>query len=88
MSTIDFSAALVAIKAGGNVARAKWDDGTFVFLVPGSTFIVNRAPLLGIFPEGTSIEYSAHIDICTNNKVRVWSPTNADLLAEDWYALL
>jgi len=35
----------------------------FVFLVPGSVFKVNRAPLLGIYPEGTEINYHAHVDM-------------------------
>ena len=44
-----FSQALERIKEGARVARTGWNGtGMFVFLVPGSTFRVNRAPLLGI----------------------------------------
>jgi hypothetical protein len=61
---LDFSEALKVIKAGQCVARAGWNGkGLFVFLVPGSTFTVNRVPLLGIYPAGTPITYRGHIDI-------------------------
>lgn len=81
-----FSDALDAIKAGQRVARAGWNGkGMFLFLVPGSTFQVNRPPLLGIYPEGTTIEYHAHIDMKTaQGYVVPWLASQADLLADDW----
>ena len=63
---MNFSEALTLIKDGKKIARSGWNGkGMFLYLVPGSTFIVNRAPLLGIYPEGTSIDYHAHIDMKT-----------------------
>ena len=48
---MDFSNALIEIKAGKLLSRSGWNGkGMFVFLVNGSQFKVNRAPLLGIFP--------------------------------------
>ena len=45
-----FSEALALLKAGKRVQREGWNGkGMFLFLVPGSTFTVNRPPLLGIF---------------------------------------
>lgn len=53
---MNFSDALTAIKIGKRVARAGWNGkGMFIFLVPGSTFIVNREPLLSILGEGTQV---------------------------------
>ena len=82
----DFSAALVYLKSGYKVAREGWNGkGMFIFLVPGSTFKVNRPPLLGIYPEGTEINYHAHVDMKTaDNKVVPWLASQTDLLAEDW----
>lgn len=82
----DFSSALEDIKDGRKVARKGWNGkGMFVFLVPGSTFTVNRPPLLGIYPEGTQINYHAHIDMRTNDgKIVPWLASQADLLADDW----
>lgn len=81
-----FSVALERIKNGDKVARAGWNGkGMFVFLVPGSTFQVSRPPLLGIYPEGTTINYHAHIDMKTaDGKIVPWLASQTDVLAEDW----
>ena len=83
---MDFGSALDQLKIGGKVARAGWNGkGMFLFLVPGSTFIVNRPPLLGIYPEGTEINYCPHIDMKTvDGSVVPWVASQTDLLAEDW----
>ena len=52
---MDFGQALAVVKNGGRVTRGTWAAGAFLYLVPGSTFQVNRAPLLGIYPAGTEI---------------------------------
>jgi hypothetical protein len=81
-----FGWAIEALKAGGKVARAGWNGkGMFLFLVPGSTFMVNRPPLLGIYPDGTEINYCPHIDMKTaDDKVVPWLASQTDVLAEDW----
>lgn len=81
-----FSEALARVKAGALMARQGWNGkGMFIFLVPGSTFAVNRPPLKGIFPEGTVVDYHAHIDMHTADKrVVPWLASQTDLLAEDW----
>lgn len=83
---MNFSQALESLKNGGKVCRSGWNGkGMFLFLVPGSTFKVNRAPLLGIYPEGTEIKYHAHIDIKTaDNMVVPWLCSQTDLLSDDW----
>ena len=84
---MSFGLAVEAVKKGRKVARAGWNGkGMFLFLVPGSTFKVNRAPLLGIYPEGTEINYHAHIDMKTaDDKVVPWLASQTDVLADDWY---
>ena len=86
MENLDFSEALLWIKEGRKVARQGWNGkGMFIFLVPGSTFKVNRAPLLGIYPEGTEINYHAHIDMKTaDGQIVPWLCSQTDMLAEDW----
>lgn len=86
MTTLNFGQAIEALKAGKRVARTGWNGkGMFLFLVPGSTFQVNRAPLLGIYPEGTTINYLPHIDMKTaDEKVVPWLASQTDVLAEDW----
>lgn len=81
-----FGMAVEALKIGMKVARAGWNGkGMFLFLVPGSTFNVNRPPLLGIYPEGTEINYCPHIDMRTaDGKIVPWLASQTDVLAEDW----
>lgn len=71
---------------GRGVCRPSWNGkDMFVFLVPGSTFQVNRAPLLGIYPEGTTINYHSHVDMRTADGTIVpWVCSQSDLLAIDW----
>lgn len=90
MSTMNFGQALEHLKRGERVQRAGWNGtGMFVFLVPGSTFSVNRAPLLGIYPEGTEINYQPHIDMKTaQDTVVPWLASQTDVLAEDWQVLV
>ena len=82
----DFGWALAQMRRGLKVARTGWNGrGMFLFHVPGSTFEVNRAPLLGIYPEGTSIEYHEHIDMKTaQGYVVPWLASQTDMLATDW----
>lgn len=81
-----FGDAVVELKNGKNVARAGWNGkGMFLFLVPGSTFKVNRPPLLGIYPDGHEVTYCPHIDMKTaDEKVVPWLASQTDVLAEDW----
>lgn len=83
---MNFSAALAAVKLGDKIARQGWNGkGMFVFLVPGSTFVVNRPPLLGIYPDGTSVNYHAHLDMRTaDGQIVPWLASQTDLLADDW----
>ena len=84
-NTFGFNKALEIIKAGGKVSRDR-SLNWFIFLVQGSTFQVNRAPLNTILPAGTEVNYRAHIDIMYDgNKVAVWYPNVTELLAEDWF---
>ena len=86
MSNLTFSQALNHLKSGIKMQRTGWNGaGMFVFLVPGSTFTVNRPPLLGIYPEGTEINYKPHIDIKNvDGSISTWVPSIGDVLAEDW----
>jgi hypothetical protein len=86
---MNFSQALDAVKAGERIARNGWNGkGMFLFLVPGSTFSVSRPPLLGIYPEGTVINYHPHIDMRTADGTIVpWLASQTDLLANDWETL-
>tara|TARA_R110000822_G_scaffold58364_2_gene146074 strand:- start:279 stop:767 length:489 start_codon:yes stop_codon:yes gene_type:complete len=83
---LTFGHAVELLKTGKKVSRAGWNGkDMFVFLVQGSKFTVNRAPLLGIYPEGTVITYNSHMDLKgADGSVSTWAPSGSDALAEDW----
>jgi len=84
--SFSFGDAVHLLKAGHKVARKGWNGkGMFLFLVDGSTFKVNRPPLLGIYEEGTEINYLPHIDMKTaDGSVVPWLASQTDLLTNDW----
>ena len=81
--------AVKQMKDGARVRREGWNGkGMFLFLVPGSRFEVNRAPLLGIYPAGMMIDYCPHVDMKTaDGKIVPWLCSQSDLLATDWQAV-
>ena len=86
VNAMTFGLAIEALKMGKKVARAGWNGKRmFIFLIPGSTFKVNRAPLLGIYPEGMTIGYRPHIDMKhANGDIGTWDCAIGDILGEDW----
>jgi hypothetical protein len=86
MQPMTFSEALKELQNGELITRSGWNGkGMFLYLVPGSTFAVNRPPLLGIYPEGLMIHYRAHIDMRTADGSCVpWVASQTDILALDW----
>jgi len=86
---LNFGKALKQLKNGKKVLRNGWNGkNMFLFLVPGSTFKVNRKPLLGIYDEGTEINYLPHIDMKTaTGEIVPWLASQTDILAEDWRVL-
>jgi len=86
---LTFGHALFLMKAGARMCRTGWNGkGMFIFLVPGSKFIVNREPLLSIFEDGTEVTYSSHIDMKTaDGTVVPWLASQTDMLAEDYCIL-
>jgi len=86
MEEYDFGWALRKLNQGEKVQREGWNGkGMFIFLVAGSEFKVNRAPLNQFYPEGTNIKYLPHIDMKTaDHSVVPWLASQTDILASDW----
>lgn len=82
----NFSQALEWAKEGKKICREGWDHkDCFIYMVAGSNFTVNRAPLNTIYPEGTPISYRPHLDARNaDGGISVWAPSQNDLFAEDW----
>ncbi len=86
----NFGVALNHLKNGNKVSRKGWNGkDMFLFLVNGSSFVVNRPPLLGVYPEGSKVNYHAHIDMKTvDGTIVPWVASQTDLLANDWYVVV
>lgn len=86
MELHDIGWAVRKMHENNRVCRKGWNGkDMFLFLVPGSTFKVSRPPLLGIFPEGRSVDYHAHVDMKTvSEEIVPWLCSQTDLLATDW----
>jgi len=85
-----FGWAIDRMKDGAKVARRGWNGkGMFLYLVDGSEFLVNRKPLLGIYEEGTKINYGPHIDMKTaDGSIVCWVASQSDILSEDWEEII
>lgn len=91
-----FGKVIDVLRNGDAVARQEWYDGQRLVFVPGSQIEVAPDRPLGIAlgPDaaGHTAFFGAHIDLVTvvpmgddtTYNVVVWTPTVADLLAEDW----
>ncbi len=88
---MNFSETLTHVKSGNVVSREGWASGPlmpFIFMVAGSKFEVSRAPLLGIFPEGTPIDYHPHVDMrLRDGRIVPWLCSQVDIFAEDWHLI-
>lgn len=92
----NFGKVLDVLPTGVAVARKGWAPGQCIMFVPGSEFPIEATRPLGIAlgedAVGHKVRYGAHIDLVTPNYeengppflVTVWTPTQPDLLAEDW----
>lgn len=80
-----FPEALNYLLQGRTLTRLAWEKmGAVIFVVPGSQFEVNRAPLNTMRPEGTKVNYHSHIDMIIGDFVTPWTPQYMDMFATDW----
>jgi hypothetical protein len=85
---MDFGIVLQALRGGKRARRPYMAEGTFIYLVSGSTFEVSRLPLNAFYPNDFLIKYHPHIDIAyPDGSCGVWPMPQADVLADDWEIL-
>lgn len=86
IATTNFSRALEMLVDGQCIQRLGWNGkGMYLYLVPASSFDVNKEPLLSLEGEGTKVFYRAHIDMKTADGSCVpWLASQSDLLEDDW----
>lgn len=75
-----FSKALMALKSGSRISRRRWTRDAWIYLVEVEGFVVLRT---GDVCSRTNYMYKK----TKRGYVVVWTPTHADILAEDWMIL-
>jgi len=89
MKNKNFSQALRALKKGKRATRDGWCGYTmFVYLVSAASYLARTEIAKEHFGEGALVPYRAYLALKTEEgDIEVWSPTNSDILAEDWIIL-
>lgn len=81
----DIGWAMNQMRNGNRVRRDSWPGAQCIYLVQGSSFEVNRAPLNQHYPQGTMINYEPHVDYAWASRTcGVYTWTQGDVLARDW----
>ncbi len=86
MNSMNFGAALEAIKAGKRIARTGWNGkGMFVYFVPPASYPVQTGAAKAHFGEGAMVPCNAYMAIKNvDGTVSTWVPSVNDCLATDW----
>jgi len=86
---LSFGEALALLHEGKKLARRNWNGkDMFVFLVEGSEFEVNRAPLNKIYDEGTKVTYRPHMDLkAVDGTIGIWTVSQNDIFNNDWFVV-
>lgn len=84
-----FGQAMFLLEGGNRMYRGGWNGkDMFIFKVKGSTFSVDREPLLSILGKGTRVKYHSHIDMRTADGTIVpWLCSQTDMAASDWFLI-
>ncbi len=91
-SNLHFGEALECLKAGLKVSRTGWNGkGMYAVMMPGypDGVPVNETTQRahGV-PDGTVLKYRPYFQLLTaQGDVAMWSPSDSDILAEDWMVL-
>ena len=80
-----FEEALKLVKNGHRVARTGWNTkGMFVYMVDANSYPAQAPAIKGYF-NGDSVPYGAYMAMKTaRDNVMPWTPSQCDVLAEDW----
>lgn len=86
---MNFGQAFEHMKAGRAVARSVWlARGVTLCMVPGLSFKAEQPPLAGMYPAGTDIRCAPYMALSIGGgALSVWTPTQSDLLADDWVSV-
>lgn len=81
----NFGRAVVLLKAGLAVKRKSWSGGNFLYYVPSASYPAMTDVAKSIMNEERKVSYKEYIAIrCKDGDVGFYTPTQSDVLANDW----
>ena len=85
LSVMNFGNALSVLKSGYPVRRANWSGNKFLYFVPSASYSAMTDIAKSIADEDGKVLYKSYIAIrCKDGCVGFYTPTQCDVLAEDW----
>lgn len=85
LSAMNFGNAISVLKSGFPVRRANWSGNKFLYFVPSASYSAMTDVAKSIADEDGMVLYKSYIAIrCKDGCVGFYTPTQCDVLAEDW----
>jgi hypothetical protein len=85
LSAMNFGNAISVLKSGFPVRRANWSGNKFLYFVPSASYSAMTDIAKSIADEDGMVLYKPYIAIrCEDGSVGIYTPTQCDVLAEDW----
>ncbi|MCE4121627.1 DUF2829 domain-containing protein [Prevotella copri] len=85
LSVMNFGNAISVLKSGYPVRRANWSGNKFLYFVPSASYSAMTDIAKSIADEDGKVLYKPYIAIrCKDGCVGFYTPTQCDVLAEDW----
>lgn len=82
---MNFGEVIEALKTGLAVKRKSWSGGKFLYYVPSASYPAMTDVAKSIMNEERKVSYKEYIAIrCKDGDVGFYTPTQCDVLANDW----
>lgn len=75
------------LKSGQPIARDKWENDKFIYLVPANEYPAITEVAKSIAKENGKVPYLEYIAMATKEGITIYNPTCDDILANDWRTL-
>ena len=84
-NSVNFGRAVALLKAGHAVKRKSWSGSKFLYYVPSASYPAMTDVAKSIMNEERKVSYKEYIAIrCKDGDVGFYTPTQCDVLANDW----
>ena len=85
VGSVNFGGAIDLLKAGLAVRRKSWSGGKFLYYVPSASYPAMTDIAKSIADKDGKVLYKEYIAIrCKDGDVGFYTPTQCDVLADDW----